>query len=215
MIQSMSELAMRLVGSRPPPKPPLRAVPDPTSIPPAGSGELRLREMVENHFDFVWRNLRRVGVAPADADEFTQEAFLVASRRLSDILPECERAFLLNTALRIASTHRRSANREQVRMEMVSRIIPEDEPNPEQALDQRQARAELDRVLGEMELDLRTVFVLYELEELTVPQISELLSVKPGTVASRLRRAREEFCTLAGKRQRAESVHSGTKGETP
>lgn len=209
----MSELARRLAGSRPPPPPPLRAVPDPPSIPPPADNDRRLRGMVENHFDFVWRNLRRVGVAPADADEFTQEAFLVVSRRLSDVHPECERAFLLSTALRVASTHRRSANREQVRMEMVSRILPEDAPTPEQALDQRQARAELDRVLGTMDLELRTVFVLYELEELTVPQIAELLCMKPGTVASRLRRAREEFCALAGKRQRTAATRHGAKGE--
>jgi RNA polymerase sigma-70 factor, ECF subfamily len=192
----MSEFARRLAGTKPPPKPPLRAVV------PESSG--RLRAMVESHFDFVWRSLRRVGTLPADADEVVQEAFLVASRRLSDIPCACERSFLLTTALRIASTHRRSASREQIRLDVASRVAPEPEPDPEQALDQRQARAELDRILGEMELELRTVFVLYELEELSVPQIAELLELKVGTAASRLRRAREEFGILTERVRRGE-----------
>ena len=44
-----------------------------------------------------------------------------------------------------------------------------------------------------MPLDLRTVFVLFELEELTMAEIAELLGLAPGTVASRLRRARQDY----------------------
>ena len=41
--------------------------------------------------------------------------------------------------------------------------------------------------------ELRTIFVLFELEELKMAAIAELLSLAPGTVASRLRRARAQF----------------------
>ena len=44
-----------------------------------------------------------------------------------------------------------------------------------------------------MPKDLRTVFVLFEIEELTMAEISNVVEIPTGTVASRLRRAREVF----------------------
>jgi RNA polymerase sigma-70 factor (ECF subfamily) len=193
MIRSMSELARRLSKPRTPPRPPLRAV---TAAPIQETAQARLRRMVDEHHAFIWRNLRRIGTVAADADELVQEAFLVASRRLADIQPGCERSFLMTTAIRIAANHRRSFTREQARIEYISRVDSDGTPNPEEALQREQARERLDQVLAAMELDLRSVFVLYEIEELTVPQIAELLDMKLGTVSSRLRRAREAFQTL-------------------
>jgi RNA polymerase sigma-70 factor (ECF subfamily) len=43
--------------------------------------------------------------------------------------------------------------------------------------------------------NLKEAFILFELEDLTVPQIAELLAIPTGTVASRLRRARAFFQT--------------------
>lgn len=51
----------------------------------------------------------------------------------------------------------------------------------------------LRRVLDALPVELRIVFVLYEIEEFTVPQIAETLGIPSGTVASRLRRGREQF----------------------
>jgi RNA polymerase sigma-70 factor (ECF subfamily) len=44
-----------------------------------------------------------------------------------------------------------------------------------------------------MSIDLRAVFVLFELEQTTLSEIAVLLDVPRGTVASRLRRAREYY----------------------
>ena len=71
--------------------------------------------------------------------------------------------------------------------------LPADAPNPETLVDQRRALALLDDVLEEMAMDLRSVFVLSEVEQMTAPEIATMLDVPLGTVASRLRRAREEF----------------------
>ncbi|HEX2674449.1 MAG TPA: sigma-70 family RNA polymerase sigma factor, partial [Polyangiaceae bacterium] len=73
------------------------------------------------------------------------------------------------------------------------------DPSPT-ALDllaRRQARSLLDQALDALPEDLRVVFVLYELEEQTAAQIAALLDLPPGTVASRLRRARAEFEQIA------------------
>jgi RNA polymerase sigma-70 factor, ECF subfamily len=154
----------------------------------------RLRALIAKHLDFVWRYLRRIGQCPADCDEIIQEAFLVVARRLSGIRENCERSYLLQVAVNIASTRRRSHSRELVRIDQSAMTYSQEPPpDPEQAIEVRQARQELDSILLAMPLELRTVFVLYEVEEQNTREIAELLSLKEGTVASRLRRARFEF----------------------
>jgi RNA polymerase sigma-70 factor, ECF subfamily len=161
----------------------------------------RLRELVLSQLDFVWRYLRRIGQSAADCDEIVQEAFLVVARRLDGIRAGCERAYLLQVALNIASTRRRSFSRELLRIDQSAITCSlEPAPDPEQAVEVRQARQELDSILLAMPLDLRTVFVLYEIEEQSTREVADLLRLKEGTVASRLRRARLEFRRLIEQR---------------
>ena len=84
----------------------------------------------------------------------------------------------------------------------------DERPSPEEQLVARQARELLDDVLNRMPRDLRTVFVLAELEGLEVRQIAELEEIPVGTASSRLRRAREEFSAIT-KRVRAGLMSHG------
>jgi RNA polymerase sigma-70 factor (ECF subfamily) len=153
----------------------------------------RLAGLVRAHYAFVWRLLRRLGLGEGDADDAAQQVFLAASGRLSSVEPERERSFLYGVALNVGARARRSfGRRREEPLEAASeRVAPE--PNAEQLLERRQARALLDQLLDEMPEDLRVVFVLFELEELSTPQIAELCEIPVGTAASRLRRAREDF----------------------
>jgi RNA polymerase sigma-70 factor, ECF subfamily len=72
-------------------------------------------------------------------------------------------------------------------------------PLPDAAAEMRQRRLILDRVLDALPIDLRTVFILFEIEGLGSPEIASMLSIPVGTVASRLRRAREAFQAEAGR----------------
>jgi RNA polymerase sigma-70 factor (ECF subfamily) len=54
----------------------------------------------------------------------------------------------------------------------------------------------LDLILDQLEPELRDVFVLYELEGFTMPEIAALVEVPLGTAASRLRRGRDRFSAL-------------------
>ena len=63
-------------------------------------------------------------------------------------------------------------------------------------------------MLERLPLELRTVFVLFELEGLQIRDIAELEEIPLGTVGSRLRRAREEFSAIA-KRVRATLLTRG------
>jgi len=154
----------------------------------------RLADLVHNHLPFVWRCLRRFGLPSAEADDAAQEVILTAARRLHDVPAGRERAFLFGVAMRIAASTRRKLDRRSEQLsDAVDGMLVDGNPTPEQLLDQRQARELLDQILAELSLDYRVVLVLFEVEQLGVQEIADLLELKTGTVASRLRRARAEF----------------------
>ena len=160
--------------------------------------EARLRALVDAHLDTVWRALKRLGVPDAGADDATQEVFIVAARRLDEIEHGRERGYLLGIALRVAADARRALRRRGE--------VPLDEAGDgalagssgqqaagaaEAALDQQRARRALATVLAGMPDELREAFVLFEIEELTAPEAAAALGIPVGTIASRVRRARE------------------------
>ncbi len=156
--------------------------------------DARVAALLRTHFRDVWRLVRRFGVPEHCADDATQEVFIIASRRLPDIVPGSERAFLLASAVRVAANLRRSlgARRECLEDDAQTESI-DPRPNAEALLDQKRLRQLLDTVLDTLSDDLRVTFVLYEFEGLSAPEIAELLGIPLGTVSSRLRRAREAF----------------------
>lgn len=143
--------------------------------------------MVTRHHATIWRFLRRLGLDASDADDAVQDVLLVAMRKLDRIDPERERSYLLRTAYRVGCRLR--AKRPKVGDDNLA----DSTPHPDVLVDQKRARALLDEILSHMGEELRAVFVLHDIERLTMADIAEALEIKPGTVASRLRRAREDF----------------------
>jgi RNA polymerase sigma-70 factor, ECF subfamily len=155
--------------------------------------QMRLRRMVDTYVDFVARVLRNAGTPEADIDDDVQRTFIAVANRLDDIRAGAEKTFLLQTALRVAAHARRTvARRREVQSEVAPEVV-DPTATPDQLMDQYRARQMLDNVLDGMSLDLRTVFVLYEFEELNMAEIAGVLGIPRGTVASRLRRARLDF----------------------
>jgi RNA polymerase sigma-70 factor (ECF subfamily) len=72
-------------------------------------------------------------------------------------------------------------------------------------------RAVLRAVIDAIPTDLRVVFVLFELEELTLAQIAAMVGIPIGTAASRLRRARESFHGIV-RRMQARQGHRASGG---
>jgi RNA polymerase sigma-70 factor (ECF subfamily) len=167
----------------------------------------RFRRIVDTYLDFTWRSLRRLGL-PADvADDATQRVFLVVSRRLGSIEPGSERAFLFNAAVHVALSEKRTfARRRETLAGEDLREIPDAAANADELLDQHRARTVLDEVLLELDMDIRTVFVLYELEGMTTAEIGLTLGLPRGTAASRLRRAREAFRSALKRRRSARAT---------
>lgn len=187
------------------PEPPERA---------SGSGVRRsdVSELVKREFRFVWRLLRRLGLSEGDADDAAQQVFIVASQRFGDLVPGRERSFLYTTALHVAYKARRTVDRRREDLDGDIEPAPESGPNMEELVDRRRARELLDSILDALPLDLRAVLVLHEIDELSTPQIAEVIGVPVGTAASRLRRARELF---AERVRRHEARMSRTTPKLP
>lgn len=153
-----------------------------------------IEALVGAHFDFIWRNLKRLGVREGDIDDLIQKVFLTATRKLDRMRPGAERAFLYAIAVREASHARRSYKR---RGEESAEGALDDKSTggmrPDEQVDRENAKRAIAGVLDGMEEELRMVFVLFEVEEMTAAEIAELLEIPIGTAKSRLRRAREVF----------------------
>jgi RNA polymerase sigma-70 factor (ECF subfamily) len=156
----------------------------------------RVTELVKAQHDFIWRLLRRLGIHESNVDDATQQVFCVAARRIGDVAPGSERSFLFGTALRIAADSQRSHHRHEQLADAFDEHIAT-LPSPEELLEIRRRRELLDQVLDALPLELRTVLVLFELEQLGKREVAELLAIPEGMVVSRLRRAREEFKVCA------------------
>lgn len=167
--------------------------------------EPRVAAIVREHYAFVWRVLRRFGLSPSDADDAAQQVFMVLSQRAGDVVPSKERAFLFRAATYVAAKAHRARKRRQETSADDCDETEDAAPGADELVDRRRARELLDRVLCEMPHDLKSVIVLFELEGLTMSEIADALEVPPGTVASRLRRARAE---LAARVTRARADRS-------
>jgi RNA polymerase sigma-70 factor (ECF subfamily) len=160
---------------------------------PRASAQVTIERLVSEHGAFIWRSVRRLGVTEGDVDDVTQMVFLRARERLAEIPADGAKGFLYRLALGIAANHKRSQRRRRETSlddgsgETLERASTDD---PAARFEQR---ALLDRLLEPLPMELRAVLVLHEGEEQTVPEIAELLGIPAGTVASRLRRAREEM----------------------
>ena len=161
--------------------------------------EPRLRRTVDTNFDALWRFLRRLGIPEGDVDDAVQEVILVLARKLDQVEEGREKSFVLSTAFRVASDMRRTVKRRREVDEAALLELASQAPDPEASTETRRLTVLFAQVLEQLSLEQRAVFVLYELEDFTMAEIAQTLALRPGTVASRLRRGRETFERLAAE----------------
>jgi RNA polymerase sigma-70 factor, ECF subfamily len=157
---------------------------------------LAVQSVYKQYFDFVWSSARRLGVEPDSIDDLVQEVFIVIHTKLHALeKPEALRSWIYGVVRRTVSTYRRtkrtgsganfSAN---IEAEAISH-----DPTP---LERTETNAELQllsNLLAQLDEPKREVFALVELEELSVPEVAELLEIPLNTAYSRLRAARQLF----------------------
>jgi len=154
----------------------------------------RLTALLHEHYASVWRAVRRFGVPSEAAEDAAQEVFIVLARKLDTIREGHELRYLYGVAMRVAANRRRAsvARREVADSETVRGAVSA-APAPDALLEQRKMRELLDLALDELSDELRSVLVLFEIEGFSEREIAETCAIPLGTVASRLRRAREAF----------------------
>jgi RNA polymerase sigma-70 factor (ECF subfamily) len=164
-------------------------------------------QLMREHAGFVWRVLRRYGVADQQIEDVAQDVFLA----LHHSLPRFEgrstlRTFLYGICRRVASNHRERAVH---RREVTSDRLPE--PSSEHAADafdvlaDKQSLALTHELLTGLSPEQREVFLLYEVDELSMREIAEALECSQNTCFSRLYAARKalaaELARLRAKRR--------------
>jgi len=188
------------------------------SVAPAALASERpsLRAVYDEHVEFAWSALVRLGVAPRDADDATQEVFLVVHRRLDSFVARASiRSWIYGICLRVASNYRRSQKSRKDSPTMaddaddVAASLAVATKGPEELLSEQQSRAILEEALARLEPEQRLMIVMFEIDDLTGKEIASMLGLPIGTVHSRIHRAREAFRTAVERVLRA--TDSGTR----
>ncbi len=161
-------------------------------------------EVYAEHFDFVFRTLRRLGVPQTLVDDAVQEVFLVVHRRLGEFRGGAAlTTWLYRIVVNVAQHARRSARRKGIVDPEDPDTLPiDDADGPHERARRAEGVRLLQRVLGELDDDQRVVFVLAEYEDLSARDIAAALGENVNTVSSRLRAARQAF-DQAVRRHRA------------
>jgi RNA polymerase sigma-70 factor (ECF subfamily) len=180
-----------------------------TAEPLEGERERRLQALVREHFDFIWRLLRRMGLEPEDADDAAQQVFMAATRKSQRIKRGSERTYLYGISLRVVANLRRKLARRRREVEPLEHEIVDHTAQPEHAAKLGEACSLLDELLGALPEELRRVLVLAQIEQFEVAEIAEAEGIPVGTAASRLRRARAIFRERLEREQKRNPFREG------
>jgi RNA polymerase sigma-70 factor (ECF subfamily) len=174
------------------------AQPNPEPSPPetTATGVPSFATVYRSYFHFVWSSAKALGVSPGAVDDVVQEVFVTIHARLHTVQqPESLRSWVYGVVRRTVSGYRRSRAAKTVDAEtvFVEDSFESNAPTPFQHVEQTDEMQLLAQLLNVLDDAKREVFVLAELEEMTVPEIAEMLEIPLNTVYSRLRTARQLF----------------------
>ena len=161
----------------------------------------------EGEFDYVLRTLQRLGASRADAEDLTQEVFLVMWRRRADWNPLAPlRPWLAAIAYRVALAHRRRSLREVP----AGLLDAEDQGRAaEDHLVSASARKLVLETLSALPPKQRAVLVMHELDGQTMKDVARSLKLPLFTAYSRLRVARQRFAKELRRKQQQASFRTG------
>jgi RNA polymerase sigma-70 factor (ECF subfamily) len=169
--------------------------------------QARFDAVYDEHIEFVWRSVRRLGVPEAATDDVVQSVLLVVFRRLDAFEGRSSvKTWVYKIVVRVVRDYRRTMRRKSPHLSGGEPVDPAllaapAEERPDAVADRADAARVVRELLDELDDDRREVFVLAELEQLTLREIAEVLRERPGTIASRLRAARAAFEEAAKRRR--------------
>ncbi len=145
-------------------------------------------------FGYVYKTLRRFGVAERDLPDLCHELFVAVFRRFDDFdRSRPIRPWLCGFATRVAADYRRLARH---RFELVDATSAEErgaDSRADGAFRALEARDLVLKGLSALDLDRRAVLVMHDIDGHAMPDIARALGVPLNTAYSRLRLARADF----------------------
>ncbi|MEW6448482.1 MAG: sigma-70 family RNA polymerase sigma factor [Bacillota bacterium] len=181
-----------------------------TLVAKAQNGDAQaFEELVVIYQDRLYALCYRLSGSHADAQDLAQEAFVRAYRALHKFRQEADfGTYLHRIAVNLWLSYRKR-NHNEVSLDdpvvtgegELPRQVAGNDRHPEQMLEETEYRALVRESLAVLAREHRVVLILREMEDFSYEEIAATLGVAPGTVKSRLSRAREALkkavCTLA------------------
>lgn len=184
------------------------------------------RDLYATHFNFAWRNLRRLGVPEASAEDAAQDVFVVVHRRFDsyDQRWSTVETWLFGIVLRVARDYRRASRRRfgrfdpSVDVDEAMQHVSSPQSAPDEVAASRESAALLENLLGALGEKKRAVLIMVDIEEMSVPEAALALGINVNTAYWRLRAARKEFQRAVDRHTlstRYATVDAHRKGSKP
>jgi len=168
-------------------------------------------ELVARHRDKIYARAFSMLRNEDDATDLSQEAWVKGWQRLNQFQGEASFAtWMTRIVINLCLDHMRRQKRvksesiDEMNEETggVERQLPIINPNPTEGLERGELRQRIDKALGQLSYEHRTVLILHEFEELEYKLIAKKMGCSIGTVMSRLFYARRKMAALlAGLRR--------------
>jgi RNA polymerase sigma-70 factor (ECF subfamily) len=170
------------------------------SIPVVGETPATTASVYAQWAKFVWLSLQRLGVRRADLDDVCHDVFIVVQRKLPEFDQRAKLpTWLFGICTRVAANYRRRA---YIRYEDLAggigaegaiAIAAPEAARPDHEVARQRSLSLAEAILSRMSPVKRTVFVMFEVEGMSCPDIASELGLPLGTVYSRLHSARKFF----------------------
>ena len=149
--------------------------------------------------EYVWNAVCRMGVQGSEVDDVVQEVFVIVYRRLNEFEGRAQlKTWVYRIMVHVVQHYfrtraRNPGARATGRGTEIQTLAASRDKGPAGQLERLEALRVLDRLLSELDDAKRVVFVLAEIEEMTLAEIADIVAANVNTVASRLRAARRDF----------------------
>lgn len=159
--------------------------------------EAAIEMLVRQHETGVFKLALSILGDETEANEVTQETFISALKSLHRYQEKSSlKAWLYTIALNLSrSSLRKRKVLERLRSTIggILRIESQKRPSPEDEVVRTESEALVWSELNKLDERYRTVLILRYFHELSVSEISEIMSISEGTIHSRLHNAREKL----------------------
>jgi len=166
-----------------------------------GSDPRAFREIMTRHNRRLYRVARGVLGDDAEAEDVVQDAYLNAFRSLESFRGEASLATWLTRIALNEALGRKRRRRPTVDIADLDKLAEQEArvvifpgvqatPNPETEASRAETRRLLEQAVDHLPEPFRIVFVLRELEQMSIEETAAQLQLRPETVKTRLHRAR-------------------------